>query len=144
MPQPAQLVPYAFKPGNPGRPPGSLGDASRFVKAAITGCFEDIGGYEAFVDWAKTHPTQFYTKIWPKMLPSAEGLPDDDKMTLLKAMLAVPKVMTQMYEGEIVANAQIAQESQVAASPAPTQASSVAPQSTISPSPDSNPAQPKT
>jgi hypothetical protein len=54
------------------------------------------------VEWARNNKTAFYTKIWPRLLPSVDSLPEDEKVTLLKAMLAVPRVMTQVYEGELV------------------------------------------
>lgn len=58
-----------FAKGNPGRPTGSKNKFSSFKDACFQ-VFEDIGGTEAFADWAKleANQTEFY-KLMAKMLP---------------------------------------------------------------------------
>ena len=101
---PAQLAPYVFQPGNPGKPLGAINKHGKMVREAVAGCFEEIGGYEAFVAWAKKNRGVFYTKLWVKLLPNVENLPEEDKLALLRAMLAVQPVKTVLYEAQTVEN----------------------------------------
>lgn len=142
---PAEL----FKPGERrvGRAVGTPNKLTTYVRNVLAGAFAHCGGEEAFFAWAKSHPTHFYTKLWIKLLPDSSQLSDDEREKVLDAMLGVQKVITQLYTGESeekVIDAQITQESQSSPSPAPSGASTNGSGATISPSPDSNPAQPKT
>jgi hypothetical protein len=56
-----------LKPG-PGRPKGVPNKTTQAVKDLITQAFEEKGGLEAFVAWARKNETEFY-KIWSKLLP---------------------------------------------------------------------------
>ena len=47
-----------------GRPAGRTGQA----KENIAECFEMLGGVEGMVKWARNHPTEFYCKIYPKLI----------------------------------------------------------------------------
>jgi len=48
----------------PGRPAGRTGQA----KDNIAECFEMLGGIEGMVKWALNHRTEFYRKIYPKLI----------------------------------------------------------------------------
>lgn len=52
-----------------GRQKGTPNKTTIVAKSAIEGCFEDIGGAEAFKLWAAQNPSDFYTKIYIKILP---------------------------------------------------------------------------
>lgn len=94
-----------FKPGNPGRPTGSENKLSKYVRHVLAGAFAEIGGEEAFVEWARENKTDYYTKLWIKLLPDSSQLSDDEREKVMNAMLGVPQVLTQLYEGEIVKDA---------------------------------------
>lgn len=76
--------PWLFKLGNNGKPAGTLNKSTAYVKAAIIGTFEAIGGFDFFVQWAKNNPTDFYTKILIKLIP--EKLQPSDDATLRKVI----------------------------------------------------------
>lgn len=54
---------------NSGRSKGSKTKWSREVKDAVLDVFEDIGGRTEFALWAAANRTEFYTKIYNKLLP---------------------------------------------------------------------------
>jgi len=104
---PTQLLPHVFKPGNPGRVNGSQNKLTSYVRTVLAGAFHTIGGEEAFARWAAANPTEFYTRLWIRLLPDSSQLSDDEREKVLNAMLGVPQVLTQLYEGEVVEDAQI-------------------------------------
>lgn len=55
-------------PKSPGRPKGVPNRLTMTVKRAIEATFEGTGGVEAFIEWAKANPGEFY-KLWAKLLP---------------------------------------------------------------------------
>lgn len=55
-------------PKSPGRPRGVPNRLTMTVKRAIEATFEGTGGVEAFIEWAKANPGEFY-KLWVKLLP---------------------------------------------------------------------------
>jgi hypothetical protein len=99
MPQPPQLVPYRFKPNNAGRPPGP-NKLTQFLREVMGSTFHKIGGPEAFAEWAMTHKTEFYTKLWIKLLPDSSQLSEEEREKVIDAMIGVQKVITQVYTGE--------------------------------------------
>lgn len=139
---PTQLQPYAFKAGNPGRVNGSQNKISSYVRLVLAGTFDAVGGIEAFQKWAKDNPTDYYCRLWIKLLPDSSQLSEDEREKVLNAMLGVPQVLTQLYEGELVKDTEIKPESQVEQSVDTSQASPVAPSEAISP-PDVSKAQPQ-
>lgn len=40
----------------------------RFAGALVMSCFEQMGGLPRMAAWADTNPTDFYTKLFPKMI----------------------------------------------------------------------------
>ena len=60
----------AFKKGQGGRPKGVPNKTTASVKAGIRFAYEGIGGDAAFQAWAAANPTDFYTKILVKIVPS--------------------------------------------------------------------------
>lgn len=48
------------------------------AKAAIEACFKGMGGADALQAWAEKNPTEFYTKIYVKVIPlqmQHDGIP---------------------------------------------------------------------
>jgi hypothetical protein len=40
----------------------------RYAGAVVLACFEQIGGMERMATWADSNPTDFYTKLMPKLI----------------------------------------------------------------------------
>ena len=40
----------------------------RYAGAVVMACFEQIGGLQRMANWADTNPTDFYTKLFPKLV----------------------------------------------------------------------------
>ena len=40
----------------------------RYAGAVVMACFEQIGGLQRMATWADTNPTDFYTKLFPKLV----------------------------------------------------------------------------
>lgn len=40
----------------------------RYAGAVVLACFEQIGGLQRMAAWADTNPTDFYTKLMPKLV----------------------------------------------------------------------------
>lgn len=61
----------AFKPGEGGRPPGSLNKLTRTVKETVLQVFNDLQDDPnvQLGEWAKKEPTEFY-KIAAKLIPT--------------------------------------------------------------------------
>jgi len=55
-------------PKSPGRPKGIPNRLTMTVKRAIEAAFDGVGGIEAFTEWARANPGDFY-KLWAKLLP---------------------------------------------------------------------------
>ena len=71
----------------PGRPAGRTGQA----KDNIAECFEMLGGIEGMVKWALNHRTEFYRKIYPKLigvdvLAKTDEVPKQDAESVSKAL----------------------------------------------------------
>lgn len=53
-----------------GRPKGVPNKTTAEVKAIIEAVHQGLGGLEAMLTWAKANPSEFYTKIWVRILPA--------------------------------------------------------------------------
>lgn len=64
----------------------------RFAGALVLSCFEQIGGLPRMAAWADGNPTDFYTKLFPKMILRSQQvdvagtLTIDDAITRLERM----------------------------------------------------------
>lgn len=60
-----------FKPGNTGKPPGTLNKLTRTVKETVLAVFNDLqeDPQANLTAWAKKEPTEFY-KIAAKLIPT--------------------------------------------------------------------------
>jgi hypothetical protein len=60
--------------------------AGKYSRAAIIAVFEMNGGVEAFAEWAELNKTEFYTKLFPKLIgrETEEKAPDNVEDLLLE------------------------------------------------------------
>jgi hypothetical protein len=63
----APTVPCARK-CNKGRTPGAQNKLNRQCKEMIATCFENIGGIKGLTEWAKTHRTEFYCRLYARLI----------------------------------------------------------------------------
>jgi hypothetical protein len=65
--------PKAFRDqAGKGRPKGAVNKTTKLAKQAIAEAFEQLGGKDALVAWAKKDDDNlkvFYATIWPKIIP---------------------------------------------------------------------------
>lgn len=79
----------SFKKGQRpvGRHAGTPNKMTAEVKEVLARCFEDLGGYDAFVKWVTSSPERldaFYSKMWIKLLPM-NIRPEDHKDVVYKS-----------------------------------------------------------
>ena len=65
------------------RPKGSLNKAASNAKDAIQECFNMMGGVDSLHAWAANNASDFYTKIWPKILPLKLTNDKDDPLYIV-------------------------------------------------------------
>lgn len=74
LPAPQPPLPYPDK--TPGRVVAGMAQISgeayqhvgRYAGAVVMACFEQIGGLNRMQAWADSNPTDFYTKLFPKLI----------------------------------------------------------------------------
>lgn len=54
----------------------------KYAGAMVLACFEQIGGLERFKTWADGNPTDFYTKLFPKMISRSAQLEVSGSVTI--------------------------------------------------------------
>lgn len=54
---------------------------------AIQMVFENLGGVKNMQDWAESHPTLFYTKLYPKLLQKKSANNLADKPSTIESLL---------------------------------------------------------
>ncbi len=42
--------------------------AGKYARAAVMTVFDQLGGADAMTEWARENPTDFYTKLFPKVI----------------------------------------------------------------------------
>lgn len=52
-----------------GRKKGASNKVTTSAKEAIELAFQGLGGVKALTTWAKKNPNEFYTRVWPRILP---------------------------------------------------------------------------
>ncbi len=68
----------------------------RFAGALVLSCFEQIGGLPRMASWADSNPTDFYTKLFPKMISRSQQVDVSGTLTLDDAINRLER------QGEIV------------------------------------------
>ena len=74
----------------PSRTVGSLpvisGEAyqhvGRYAGAVVLSVFEQIGGMDRMASWADTNPTDFYTKLFPKLIAKSVAVDHSGSVTI--------------------------------------------------------------
>lgn len=56
-------------PIKPGRPAGTVNHTTSKLKGNILNVFQNLGGERKMTEWAEKNLTDFYTKVWVKLLP---------------------------------------------------------------------------
>lgn len=54
----------------------------RFAGALVMSCFEQMGGLPRMVTWADGNPTDFYTKLFPKMISRSQQVDVSGTITI--------------------------------------------------------------
>lgn len=73
--------------------------AGRFMGAAVASVFEQIGGVSRMAQWADTNPTDFYTKVMPKMITRASTVEVSGQLSIDDALSHLENVSPGIIEG---------------------------------------------
>ncbi len=69
-----------------GRLPAISGEAyqhvGRFAGALVMSCFEQMGGLPRMVAWADANPTDFFVKLFPKMIQRSQSVDISGSITI--------------------------------------------------------------
>lgn len=71
----------------------------RFAGALVMSCFEQIGGLPRMAAWADSNPTDFYTKLFPKMISRSTQVDVSGTLTIDDAINRLER-MGDTVEGE--------------------------------------------
>lgn len=58
----------------------------RFAGALVMACYEQIGGLDRMAKWADTNPTDFYTKLLPKIISRSTQVDVSGSITIDEAI----------------------------------------------------------
>lgn len=71
----------------------------RFAGALVMSCFEQMGGLPRMAAWADTNPTDFYTKLFPKMISRSQQVDVSGTLTIDDAITRLER-LDEPIEGE--------------------------------------------
>jgi hypothetical protein len=71
----------------------------RYAGALVMSCFEQIGGLNRMASWADTNPTDFYTKLFPKMISRSAQVDVSGTLTIDDAITRLER-MDETIEGQ--------------------------------------------
>lgn len=71
----------------------------RYAGALVMSCFEQIGGLGRMAAWADTNPTDFYTKLFPKMISRSAQVDVSGTLTIDDAISRLER-MDETIEGQ--------------------------------------------
>ena len=71
----------------------------RFAGALVMSCFEQMGGLPRMANWADENPTDFYTKLFPKMISRSQQVDVSGTLTIDDAITRLER-LDQVVEGE--------------------------------------------
>lgn len=66
------------------------------VKEGILLCYEDMGGRKAFAKWAKKNPSDFYSKIYSRMISTEPAKTDGVDEEYKKVVALVSSEMEKL------------------------------------------------
>lgn len=69
----------------------------RYAGAIVMTVFESMGGAQRMSNWADSNPTDFYTKIFPKMISRSQQV---DVTGMLTIDDTITRMEQQMIEGD--------------------------------------------
>lgn len=69
----------------------------RFAGALVMSCFEQMGGLPRMTTWADENPTDFYTKLFPKMISRSQQVDISGTLTIDDA---ITRLERQPVDGE--------------------------------------------
>ena len=69
----------------------------RYAGAMVISCFQSIGGLERFASWANSNPTDFFTKIMPKVIQKTQQVDISGTVNIDDAISRL-----QAIEGEVL------------------------------------------
>lgn len=73
----------------------------RFAGALVLSTFEMIGGLPRMAQWADDNPTDFYTKLFPKMISRSQQVDVSGTLTIDDAISRLERLDTPL-EGDFV------------------------------------------
>lgn len=74
----------------------------RFAGALVMSCFEQMGGLPRMAAWADGNPTDFYTKLFPKMISRSQQVDISGTLTIDDAITRLES-QGQIIEGDYTA-----------------------------------------
>lgn len=72
----------------------------RFAGALVLSTFEMIGGLPRMASWADDNPTDFYTKLFPKMISRSQQVDVSGTLTIDDAISRLEKLDAEPVEAE--------------------------------------------
>ena len=69
-----------------GRVKGTPNKLTSSFKTAVQIAYEQIGGHEAFAEWARANPSDFY-KIAARLIPAERAEPDDSGSRIVNIVI---------------------------------------------------------
>lgn len=72
----------------------------RYAGAAVMAVFEQIGGVDRMKAWADTNPTDFYTKLFPKMISRSQQVDVSGTLTIDDAINRLERMGGEIVEAE--------------------------------------------
>lgn len=70
----------------------------RFAGAVVLSVFEQIGGAKRMAEWADDNPTDFYTKLFPKMIARSQQVDVSGTITIDDAINRIEGAAQEVYD----------------------------------------------
>jgi hypothetical protein len=78
----------------------------RYAGAVVVACFEQIGGLRRMADWADQNPTDFYTKLMPKLIQRSTQVDVSGTVTIDDAISRLESQPMNADYSEVVEDAE--------------------------------------
>ncbi len=72
----------------------------RFAGAVVMSAFEQIGGVKRMAAWADANPTDFYTKLFPKMISRSQQVDVSGTLTIDDAINRLERMGGDIVDAE--------------------------------------------
>lgn len=70
----------------------------RYAGALVMSVFEQIGGAPRMANWADSNPTDFYTKLFPKMISRSQQIDHTGTLTIDDAISRLERMQEAEYD----------------------------------------------